>query len=105
MYFDKNPDTFTVTINSANSGLQPVNIIFEWGDNGNRLDFGFPNLYRLHPDNVDNLTDWWEQQAEGNTMLPVQHDPASRLNKINAINNQQSASGKRLNFHIPLIPV
>ncbi|MCU0762144.1 MAG: hypothetical protein ACK40L_08080 [Hydrogenophaga sp.] len=95
MWLDQNPQGFQVNVNG-----QAVNIIYS--RNGNRLDFGFPNLYPLRNSDVAALTAWWTAQHSGTKMLPPQMEPGSGLYKINAVLLPVSPQGVMLNFHIPL---
>ena len=95
MWLDQNPHGYQVAI-----GGQQVNIIY--ARNGNRLDFGFPNLYTLDPANLPNLTQWWHQQHDGCQVLPPQQEPASGVWKINAVLYPAKQQGVTLKFHIPL---
>lgn len=97
MWLNQNPAGFTVDV-----GGQEVNIIYTRV--GNRLDFGFPNLYTLPPADVDALTQWWLAQDRRNRMLPAQMEHGSGLYKINAVLYPDQPAGVTLNFHIPLSP-
>lgn len=95
MWLDQNPQGFQVDVNGT-----AVNIIYS--RNGNRLDFGFPNLYPMSQADVAALTNWWTAQHAGARMLPPQMEPGSGLYKINAVIYPVSPQGVTLNFHIPL---
>jgi hypothetical protein len=97
MWLNQNPASFQVNV-----GGQSVNIIYNRA--GDRLDFGFPNLYTLAPADENALAVWWTAQDRRNQMLQAQLEQASGLYKINAVLYPDRSAGVTLNFHIPLTP-
>jgi hypothetical protein len=94
MWLNQNPEGFEVDVDGAS-----VNIIYK--REGNRLDFGFPNLYPLPNADFLPLKQWWENKDSRNKLLGAQFEPASGLFKINAMTYPVSPLGVTLNFHIP----